>query len=363
MSSRLNHPGVTAWLTAVSYFIFLVLMLNQRDPGTFPHAGDSFADASKTPADLIILTNSSGYDGQFYYRLALKPFTHTRTDFGIQIDSPRYRQQRILYPLLAWIVSFGSPALVTNALILVNFLALIWLGYSAGQYANLAGRHALWGLAFSLYPGFLLTLSRDLAEIVEAAFVLAGVVALLQKRDTIASTALSLAILAKETALLTAVSLIAQRKYWKAAIIPLAVYGLWQLFMNWWWGHLLDGSIRVNIGWPFLGLVQGFEITNDPQRWLIETGLLSIFFLCVLFSIRRSKAQLAIKAAWGFYILLLLVLTKNVWLEDWAFLRAATLGVLLGTAVLLQTKSRSTNICLMGILLAWLWLAYDLLHI
>lgn len=239
MSSRLNHPVVTALVTAVCTFFFLMLTLNQRNPGAFPHAGEQFTDATQTPANLIVLTDSAGYDGQYYYRLALKPFTHTRTDFGIQIDNPRYRQQRILYPLLAWIVSFGSPSLATYALILVNFLALIWLGYSAGQFANLAGRQALWGLAFSLYPGFLLTQSRDLAEIVEAAFVLAGIVALHQKRHTVAAAALSLAILAKETALLTAVSIITQRKYWKIAILPLAVYGLWQLFMNWWWGTLL----------------------------------------------------------------------------------------------------------------------------
>lgn len=361
MSNRLNRPEVTAWVTAVCYFIFLLFMFNQHDPGTFPQAGEVFTDKTIVPGNIIIVTEFTGYDGQFYYRLALDPFTQKQTDFGIRIDTPRYRHQRILYPLLAWFFSFGSPAFVTYALILVNFLAVVWIGYSAGQYANLANRHALWGMAFSLYPGFLLTLSRDLAEIVEAAFVLAGVVALQQKRHSIASAMLSLAILAKETALLTAVSFITQRKYWKIVILPLAVYGIWQLFMNWWWGDVLVSSTSANIGWPFLGMVQGLEITNNPQRWLTEVGLLAIFFLCVLLLLRSSKAQRATKVAWGFYLLLLLVLTKNVWLEDWAFLRAATLGVLLGTAVLLQTNARMANICLIGVLLAWLWLAYGLL--
>ncbi len=336
-------------------------MLNQRDPGTFPQAGEVFTDTSIAPGNIIAVTKFTGYDGQFYYRLALDPFTRERTDFGIQIDSPRYRHQRILYPFLAWIASFGSPAFVTYALILVNFLALIWIGYSGGQYANLASRHALWGLVFSLYPGFLLTLSRDLAEIVEAAFILAGVVGLLQNKNKTASVALSLAILAKETALLTAVSLITQRKYWKAAILPLAVYGLWQLFMNWWWRYGLGSSTAVNIGWPFWGIIQGFKSSHDPQRWLIEVGLLGIYFLGILLSLHHSKAQLFFKVACGFYVLLLLLLTKNVWLEDWAFLRAATLGFVMGTAVLLQNRSRITNICLIGVLLAWLWLAFNLL--
>ena len=361
MSSRLNHPGVTAVVTAVCIFIFLVLRLNQRDPGTFPQAGEVFTNTTITPGNIIAVTEFTGYDGQFYYRLALDPFTREQTDFGIQIDSPRYRHQRILYPLLAWIGSFGSPPLVADALILVNFLALIWLGYSAGQFAKLAGRHALWGLTFSLYPGFLLTHSRDLAEIVEAAFVLAGILALQQKRHTIASAVLSLAILAKETALLTAVSFITQRKIWKVAILPLAVYGLWQLFMNWWWGYVPSSSVSVNIGWPIWGILRGFRITNDPQRWLIEVGLLGLFVFIVFVSLHRSKAELYIKAAFIFYFALLLVLTENIWLEDWAFLRAAALGVLFGTAVLLQTKSRIANVCLIGVCFTWLWLAVNLL--
>jgi hypothetical protein len=61
------------------------------------------------------------------------------------------------------------------------------------------------------------------------------------------------------------------------------------------------------------------------------------------------------------YTVLLSSLTKNVWIESLAFLRAASLFYLFGTAVLIQTNSRIANICLMGILLTWLWLAANLL--
>ena len=361
MFSRFNHPAITALVTAVCYFIFLLLTLNQRDPGTFPQAGEVFTDTTITPGNIITVTEFTGYDGQFYYRLALDPFTRELTDFGIQIDSPRYRHQRILYPLLAWVFSFGSPSLVTYALISINFLALIFAGYTAGQYATLANRHAIWGLAISLYPGFLLTISRDLAEIVEASLVLAGLIGLERKRTTIASTLLSLAILAKETALLTAVGLIAQRKYWRVIILPLTVFAGWQLFLNWWWSYSLHSSFSVNIGWPIVGIFQGYEITNDPQRWLIEFLLLSIFYLGVLFSLSRSQAERAVKVGWGLYFLLLLLLTKHIWLEDWAFLRAATLGFVLGTAVLLKSRTWVTVACFGTTVVAWLWLATDLL--
>lgn len=275
MFSRLNHPGVTAWITAVSYFIFLMLMLNQHDPGTFPQAGDYFADANETPANLVILTDSFGYDGQYYYRLALNPFTREKSEFGIEIGSPRYRFQRILYPLLVWLFSFGNPQLVIYSLILVNFIALIIIGYAAGYYAKLVGRHALLGLAFSFFPGFLYTLSRDLVEITEACLILWGLVTLGQKRTFIASGLFSLALLAKETALLTAVSLISQKKYRVAAIFPLAVYGIWQLFLNWWWGYGLAETTPKNVGLPFVGIVEGYLIGYEPIRWQIFAAFLT----------------------------------------------------------------------------------------
>lgn len=348
-------------VTAVCAFIFLLLTLNQRHPGAFPHAGSLFVNAGQAPADLLILTESAGYDGQFYYRLALDPLTRKQTDFGIEIDNPRYRQQRILYPLLAWLFSFGSPPLVANALILVNFLALVTIGYVAGLFAKNSHRHALWGLAFSLYPGFLLSLSRDLAEITEAALVLAGLVFVAQKRNSLAAALLSLAILAKETALLTAVSLLAQRKYWRLTLLPVVTFAGWQLILNEWWGDSLQTSIGINFGWPLLGILQGFTLANDETRWLIEVSLLAVFFGCVLFSLQTSDAERHLKVAWALYFGLMLLLTKHVWLEDWAFLRAATPGFMLGTAVLLKTRTWVPFACFLVTIAAWLWLATDLL--
>lgn len=361
MSSRLNQPGVVAWLTAVCYFVFLALTLNQRDPGTFPQAGDYFADASETPANLVVLSDSFGYDGQFYYRIALNPFTRQKTEFGIEIGSPRYRYQRILYPLLAWIFSFGSVPLVIYSLILVNFLALIAIGYAAGYYARLVGRHAILGLAFSFFPGFLYSLSRDLVEITEACLILWGLISLTHKRPFIASTLFSLAILAKETALLAAVSLIPQKKYRAVAILPLAVYGIWQLFLNWWWGYGLAETTPKNVGLPFIGIVEGYLIAYEPIRWQIFAIFLAVFLIIIAFAFRYSSAQKYIKLSWLLYTILLVSLTKNVWIESLAFLRAASLFYLFGTAVLLQTNKRLANIFLIGVPLCWLWLAYDLL--
>jgi len=361
-TSAIDAPAVTGSLAAFFYFIFLLFNLNLHDPGTFPQAADTYADPALVPPNLHVIPNSTGYDGQFYYRYALEPFTRDKEGFGIDVGSPRYRQQRIMYPLLGWALSFGEPLLAVYSLIWVNFLGLVIMGYLGGLYAQQAARHAFWGLAFALYPGFLYTLSRDLVEIAEAVFLLAGLVLLERNRTAVSSTFLSLAILAKETALLSAVALLSERKKWAVAILPIAVYGGWQLFMNWWWGYLLDSSTGKNIGLPIIGIVRGYQIGYEGERWIITALFLGTFLLLVLSGLRQSTAQRHIKVAWGLYLLLTLTLTRMVWVESLAFLRAASLFYLFGTAVLLKNYSWVSLTAFLGSIGFWVWLAIDWLN-
>lgn len=70
--------------------------------------------------------------------------------------------------MLAWLVSAGRPDLVVWALLLVNILGMGVLGLLGGLAAQEAGRHALWGLIVPGFPGFVMTLARDLSEITAA---------------------------------------------------------------------------------------------------------------------------------------------------------------------------------------------------
>lgn len=360
--NRLNKTAVPILVTAVLYFLFLFFSFNKYDPGAFPQAADYFADPALVPANLFVLPDSTGYDGQFYYRIALNPLTREKVEFGIDMGSPRYRHQRIIYPLLGWLFSFGEPLLVVYSLIFVNFFMLLLIGHLAGRYAQLARRHAIWGLALSLYPGFIYTLSRDLVEITEAGILLAGLLFLEMKKESLASTFFSLAILAKETALLAAVALLSRKKYWPVAIAPIAIYGLWQLVMNWWWQYGLDSSTRVNIGLPFVGIIEGYQIGYEPDRWSIAFGFLIIFLLFVLIGLQRSSAARHVKFAWALYAFLLICLTKNVWVESLAFLRAASLFYLTGTLILLKNRSPISILSFLFSIGFWVWMASNWLN-
>src|SRR3972149_5427209 len=70
---RFDSPIITLVIVAIAYAIFLNARLSehQYDFSVFVTAGDIFVDANAAPDGLKILQNSDGYDGQFYYRLAL----------------------------------------------------------------------------------------------------------------------------------------------------------------------------------------------------------------------------------------------------------------------------------------------------
>ena len=122
-----------------------------------------------------------GYDGQFFYRLALNPLNFHPTAYGITMDRP-YRYMRIGYPALTWLVSLGQHFLVPVMLVAVNIAAIGALGYLGAMFAVDGGRHALAGLLLPGYFGLITSLSRDTAEPLAAACLLAGLLAVRARR-------------------------------------------------------------------------------------------------------------------------------------------------------------------------------------
>jgi hypothetical protein len=225
---RLNSPWVAASLVAVIYLAFILLRLVsfQFDLSAFVLAGDRFSDSRQVPIDLAVLPDSSGYDGQFYYRLALDPLTAQLSNFGITLDFPDYRQQRILYPLLIRILSQGQPNSIPFLMIVINWVALCCIGWVGGAYARALGWHASWGLALTLYPGFALSLARDLTEILAVSLLLASLYTLYRQRQMMAALLLTAAVLTKETMLTVA----ARQCYTcETSIFCFAHVGVWRV--------------------------------------------------------------------------------------------------------------------------------------
>jgi hypothetical protein len=348
MNSKRIGVGYSVLIVAIYYALVVAVRLARLgwDPSLFIVAGDQYANPSQVT--IQVLANSPGYDGQFYYRFALNPFTSKQVDFGITIDNPPYRHQRILYPLLVWLLSVGKQGWVPIWMIALNYLLLIALAYLGATYASSLGRPAILGIAFALYPGFVLSLLRDLSEILEVFLLVSGLILINRERYNLATVFLSLAVLTRETAILLPVGFLLayiwSREIPKRVfVVPILVYCVWQLilFFNWGQFPLLAGG--SNIATPLTGFLN-LVLTIDNLRYKIELFFLVSFAILVILSIKRSEVHLGVKLAWGLYLALAIFLSKYVWVEDWAFLRALSEFYTLGIFIMLGVRRTVTYV-------------------
>ncbi len=100
-----------------------------------------------------------GYDGEFFYYLALDP-----VNARYYMDVSTYRYTRILYPMLARTLALGRPALIPWTLWLINWLAIAGGALAVAAWLKRHGFSPWFALVYGLYPGLIVVLQRDLSE-------------------------------------------------------------------------------------------------------------------------------------------------------------------------------------------------------
>jgi hypothetical protein len=193
--------GVVAAVTIVVFVGARLVLAAHDDASRFVVAGTAYVDRH-TVTPKIHVFDSVGYDGQFYWRLAVEPTARTLSPVrGVRLDQ-RIRLSRLVYPLVAWIGAAGQPGAVIWSLIAVNIVAF---GVLAGLAAALARDHgsSVWtGLAVAASSGLVMSISRDLCEVVMVAALVGGVLALHRGRFLLAGLAFSVAVLTHEQVVL-----------------------------------------------------------------------------------------------------------------------------------------------------------------
>ncbi len=125
-----SRYGLLILLVAV--FLFYVSLssyyMRISDGGftAFLHVGERFYDPAYFPTGTRVCPNE-GYDGQFYCYVALDPFIHGK--LYRQIDSPAYRYQRVLYPLISALLSVGRKKWLPFMMWFVNVMAVVGSTY------------------------------------------------------------------------------------------------------------------------------------------------------------------------------------------------------------------------------------------
>jgi hypothetical protein len=372
LRAALNTPVAAAVIVGVLYGVFVLALWNARgrDISRFVVAGEHGVDREQLPEGLTVLPNSAGYDGLSFYRLALNPFTGKKVEFGISLDTPAYRHQRIGYPLLVWLLSGGKPLLVPWTMVLVNYAALLVLAYAGALLSQHFGRHALWAALIALYPGFVHSISRDLSEPLACAFGLLAILYAARGHYALCATFLTCAILTREPFLILAVALaIAHlrshpRRY--VFLVPIAVYAAWQVILTLHWGvsPLQAGAQPFTL--PFTEYLQVLYENRSFRRLhrlhFSQAFYLGIIVTLTLASWRRSPSIPGTRLAWLLYLALASVLGPDVWAEDVGYMRILSDLLVLSGTVLLGGSVRVRWVWLVTTLVLWYYLAAHLVE-
>ena len=210
----------------------------------------------------VKLPDGLGHDGQQFYAIAREPMHLDKVSRSL--DRPRYRLQRPLYPVLAWVVhpTGGGVGLVL-ALLLVNVAAMLGGAVATGVISDrLAGLPRLAAL-FPLMPGSWFAMRLSTADLLALALTMASLAFAVTHHERRVGLAGLLAVFAKESSLVTLVGMSARatglRRLLTAGIV--AAVGAWWLAL-----HALVAADRaqvVEFAPPFQALVNVFR-----RRWI-----------------------------------------------------------------------------------------------
>jgi hypothetical protein len=383
--SRLNRPivpGVIAFLGWLGFALARWQIWAKEHLSLFVMAGHVYTHPGQLPRGLLLVP-SDGYDGQFYYRLALDPLNWNKTAFGITMDQS-YRYTRIGYPVLAWLVSAGQHQLVPLALVVVNLLAVAAMAILGGMFARDSGRHALWGLAFVAYFGLVISVGRDTAEPLAEVCMLGGLLAYRRAessarspRQMYALTTLLFAVgaITRETilfapaaiAVIRIVAILRRRANPGLAdltwVVPAVAYGLLEIgvhFVVKGEFPLLANSSR-NLTLPFKAMLHALhvEIANINTAHLspydialLEYATLAIFIFAGLAVLFVTTAPAHERLAFVFFVLQLGLLSGQIWNSTFGEGRSLIEPYLMALVLLLATPQRYLSRRYLGVVVA-----------
>jgi hypothetical protein len=306
------------------------------DPTGFVQFGSEAAVTIRPPTDAYVQAGTIGYDGQFYYVLALAPQIDSR---AADVFEPfEYRAQRIAYPALSWLVAGGgSERRVPWALLVVNLVFALIATAAAAAWLRDKGRSGWLALAVGLSPGVLMTLLRDLTDVVGLAAALVALWAWSQSRERLTSLALVLAVLARETmlVLVAAVAYDAWRRRRDGgrttALVPLVLpalvcFAAWQAYATWRFGGDIPWTTAPSGLWdgPVIGAVGAIPgLSDQPARevaWdLAYLAICGVAVAAAGVALRRTREPETLFCASQAAIVVLL--GEVFWIDHWSFTR------------------------------------------
>lgn len=312
------------------------------------------------------LANGHGYDGQFYYYIALDPakarFYADWNSYGRQAAA--YRYSRILYPMVARALALGRSSWVPATLLLVNLLG-VGLGTLAVAAWLRRFRLSPWlALLYPLYPGVVLGVLRDLADPLAFSLAAAAVYLLYvgsRYRVVSAGVLFGLAALARETTLLVplvySLWLLERRDIRDGVVLGLLGAGpalLWRAWLVLWLGST---GIAGKVGpvFPFTGLFHHWTADHVIQVLGVVVPALLLCWLALV-AWRAGGRSPEVVVLLLNVLLFVVLLNPTSYVDIYASARMAigvTLFALFALPTFVTTLRRPTWSVLAGCVALW----------
>jgi hypothetical protein len=367
--ARLTSPWAVAAVVAVVYALLLGpgLIRNPHDYVNIGHKFIRMGDTSTVikPSLDFYSHNNIGYDGQFYYFLALDP-QHAH-DY---MEAPGTIYSRIGYPMTVRALSGGNAGLIPYMMVLVNIAAAVGGTLAVAFLLRRRGLSPALALLYGLFPGLVIAVIRDLTEPLAFALAAAGLLAFdpRSNRRLLASGSLfALAILTRETvalfpAILTVGLLVGAGPvlHWRDrvrignvfravafAIIAVAPLFVWRHVVTLWLSHPpiqeypangpAHGFVYALV--PFHGLAAQWPWSADDVSNMLTVVVPGLLWAAL--AIRALRRKLSLEP----WFVLANVLVFVVWLPtpvsvDYGSMGRAAIGIVLASLVALpQVKA------------------------
>ncbi len=249
-----------------------------------------------------------------------------------------YRAQRIAYPALAWgLAGGGSERAVPWALLAVNLAFALLATAAAAAWLRSRGWSGWPALAVALAPGVLMTILRDLTDVVGLAAALGALWAWSERRARLTVAALVLAVLARETMLIL-VAVIAYDAWRRRragertphpaalALPALAAFAAWQAYATWRFGGEVPWFTAPSSLWqaPGLGVAEALpDLVDQPASevgWdLAYLALTAAAVVAAVMALVRDRSPVTLFCAAQAATVVLL--GEVFWIDHWSFTR------------------------------------------
>lgn len=364
-----RSPWAPAALVFVCYAVWTaIFLLHGHDARDFITIGSKWVHRGHGIAAIALDPHrhygNMGYDGQFYYFIALDP-AHA----AAYLDAPAYRYTHIGYPLLARLLALGQPGLVPYALIAVNVLAIAGGTLAVAAWLRRSGISPWLALLYGFYPGLMVAFRYDLVEPLGYALAALGVYLFAfggRRRLLWAGLSFAAAALTRESTAIFpvayAVALLLhdlRPQTWRARLaanarragtllaVALGPYAAYQVFLAAWLG---SAGLKRNVApdlLPFGGLLVH---ASEPNALALAVTVALPGLVCIAAAVWALRRGAASAEAWALLlnaVALTMLLPPVSYVDYTAAGRIAT-GVVLAALLAVRAVGRRRW---------WLWMA------